>query len=523
MTKKGANALTDAGASNRARPAPNTGRRAFIRHSAAWLGMPLLGSLAACGGGDGGSDTASTPRALPSAKQAVYRLPAEDAPHASTYMAFASGTDGIWMPVGPQSTDAGIERVRADLMDVAKAIGATEPVDMLVLPADLDAARALLSTASVANPDLHARYAARPAGTGGINLVPVADGFNDFWVRDTGCLFVRDTANGNALNAVGFNFNGWGNANTDGVGAVAVPSQIMAASNRSKAGKFFQPFSRDNAVAGWMAQTKGVSLTRSTLTLEGGAIEFDGDGTAILTESSVLHVNRNPQLFNMPNGSIAGATLLPTARDTVLAELQRTLGVRKIIWLPGTATYPGGTGTGGAGGRGERHHERPRRFLCAVSRARRGRVLLRRVEFDRRTRVDGCEPATPGRSDRRERPAAEDRRARAAGQLRHVGGHEPERAADVALRGRLHQLLHVQRRDRHAEVQRRRGRRGSGRRDPAVCGEPRDRAGRHPRDRVGRRRHPLLDPRGTGVSMSRHIDIEIDSLSVGADFLNLSP
>ncbi len=350
MTKKGANALTDAGASNRARPAPNTGRRAFIRHSAAWLGMPLLGSLAACGGGDGGSDTASTPRALPSAKQAVYRLPAEDAPHASTYMAFASGTDGIWMPVGPQSTDAGIDRVRADLMDVAKAIGATEPVDMLVLPADLDAARALLSTASVANPDLHARYAARPAGTGGINLVPVADGFNDFWVRDTGCLFVRDTANGNALNAVGFNFNGWGNANTDGVGAVAVPSQIMAASNRSKAGKFFQPFGRDNAVAGWMAQTKGVSLTRSTLTLEGGAIEFDGDGTAILTESSVLHVNRNPQLFNMPNGSIAGATLLPTARDTVLAELQRTLGVRKIIWLPGTATYPGGTGTGGAGG-----------------------------------------------------------------------------------------------------------------------------------------------------------------------------
>lgn len=348
MTKRGTRASVD----KHVRHMPDTGRRGFIRCSAAWLGMPLLGSLAACGGGDGASDAASAPRVTPptpSARQAVYRLPAEDAPHASTYMAFASGTEGIWMPVTPQSTDAGIDRVRADLMDVAKAIGATEPVNMLVLPADLDAARALLANASVANPDLHARYAARPAGAGGIKLVPLADGFDDFWVRDTGCVFVRDTANGNALNAVGFNFNGWGNANTDGAGAT-VPPAVAAASNRSKAGKFFQPFGRDSTVAGWMAQTKGANLIRSTLTLEGGAIEFDGDATAILTESAVLHVNRNPQLFDIPNGVIANATLLPTAKDTVLAELQRTLGVRKIIWLPGTATYPRGSGVGGAGG-----------------------------------------------------------------------------------------------------------------------------------------------------------------------------
>ncbi|MDN7590084.1 agmatine deiminase family protein [Burkholderia seminalis] len=332
---------------------PDAGRRGFIRCSAAWLGMPLLGGLAACGGdGTGASDAASASRPTPSARQAVYRLPAEDAPHASTYMTFASAVDGIWAPVTSQSTDAGIDRVRADLMDVAKAIGATEPVTMLVLPPDLDAARALLASASVANPDLHARYAARAAGTGGVTLVPLADGFNDFWVRDTGCVFVRDTANGNAVNAIGFNFNGWGNANTDGAGQSAgtIAPEILAASNRSKAGKFFQPFGQDSRVAAWMAQTQGATLVRSTLTLEGGAIECDGDGTAILTESAVLHVNRNPQLFDIPNGVIANATLLPTAREVVLAELQRTLGVRKIIWLPGTPTYPRGSGVGGAGG-----------------------------------------------------------------------------------------------------------------------------------------------------------------------------
>jgi len=206
----------------------------------------------------------------------------------------------------------------------------------------------MVRVTTTVRPPVRGGDAARAPGTGGITLVPLADGFNDFWVRDTGCVFVRDTTNGNALNAIGFNFNGWGNANTDGTGQSAgtIPPALLAASNRSKAGKFFQAFSQDSRVAGWMAQTKGANLIRSTLTLEGGAIEFDGDGTAILTESSVLHVNRNPQLFDIPNGVLANATLRPTARDTVLAELQRTLGVRKIIWLPGTATFPRGSGVG---------------------------------------------------------------------------------------------------------------------------------------------------------------------------------
>jgi Peptidylarginine deiminase and related enzymes len=234
--------------------------------------LPLLGSLTACGRCDGAADAAplsagTTSGTTPSTRFVKDRRPAEEAPHASTYRAFASGAEGIWMPVTPQSTEAGIDRGRADLKDVAKAIGATEPVDMLVLPAELDAARALLATASVANPDLHARYAARAAGAGGINLGPLADGFDECWVRDTGGRFVRDSTNDKALKAVGFNFNGGGNANTDGAGmrpGATVPPEVEAGSNRSKAGKFFQPFGRDNAGAGWMAQRKGASLIRST-------------------------------------------------------------------------------------------------------------------------------------------------------------------------------------------------------------------------------------------------------------------
>jgi agmatine deiminase len=329
-------------------------RRGFIQASAALFGASLMGTLAGCGGADSSSNPAAMRlSARLAANPSSYLLPGEDAPHTATYMAFASGSEGIWTPVTAQSTDAGIDRVRADLMDVAKAIGTYEPVNMLVLPVDLDAAQALLATASGANPDIHANYVARGAGVGGVNLISVANGFDDLWTRDTGCVFVKDTANGNALCAVNFNFNGWGNANTDGVNlnaGMTVPPSVAASSNKSKAGKFFQPFANDRTVAGWMAQANNATLIQSTLTLEGGAIEFDGEATAILTESAVLHVNRNPQLFNIPNGMVANATLLPTAKDTVLAELQRTLGVEKIIWIPGTATYPAGAGVGAQGG-----------------------------------------------------------------------------------------------------------------------------------------------------------------------------
>jgi agmatine deiminase len=330
-------------------------RRGFIKGSTTLLGITLMGTLAACGGGESSSPSSPSPASRnPSpANRVSYLLPGEDSPHTATYMAFASGSEGIWTPVTAQSTDAGIDRVRADLMDVAKAIGTSEPVNMLVLPVDLSVAQTLLATASGANPDIHTNYLARGTGVGGVNLIPLANGFDDLWTRDTGCLFVKDTANGNALCAVSFNFNGWGNANTDGLNlnaGMTVPPSVAASSNQSKAGKFFQPFANDHTLAGWMAQANNATLIQSTLTLEGGAIEFDGEATAILTESAVLHVNRNPQLFAIPNGVVANATLLPTAKDTVLAELQRTLGVQKIIWIPGTAIYPPGCGAGGQGG-----------------------------------------------------------------------------------------------------------------------------------------------------------------------------
>jgi agmatine deiminase len=60
-------------------------------------------------------------------------------------------------------------------------------------------------------------------------------------------------------------------------------------------------------------------LVNSSVVTEGGSLEVDGEGTLLVTKSSILNDNRNP-------GKSA---------DQVEQELRRTLGVDKIIWIPG--------------------------------------------------------------------------------------------------------------------------------------------------------------------------------------------
>ncbi|KAK5990305.1 Agmatine deiminase [Cladobotryum mycophilum] len=57
----------------------------------------------------------------------------------------------------------------------------------------------------------------------------------------------------------------------------------------------------------------------SSIVTEGGALETDGEGTLILTESSIINENRNSN----------------KSRQDIEAELKRTLGVQKFIWIPG--------------------------------------------------------------------------------------------------------------------------------------------------------------------------------------------
>ena len=128
---------------------------------------------------------------------------------------------------------------------------------------------------------------------GAANVELIAAEIDDLWMRDTGPVFVKGD---NGWGGAGFNFNGWGDK---------------------------QEHRRDAGVAEFVAGRAGVPTVHTDLVLEGGGIGVDGQGSALITESCVLNDNRNPGW---------------SKRD-VEAELDRVLGIGKVIWLPGIAGH----------------------------------------------------------------------------------------------------------------------------------------------------------------------------------------
>ena len=112
--------------------------------------------------------------------------------------------------------------------------------------------------------------------------------YGDCWVRDTLPL-LGHTPSG-ALGALGFRFNGWGR-------------------------KFDIPF--DVEVGRWLAEHLGAKRFESDLVLEGGALEFDGQGSFMTTKSCALNTNRNPGL----------------GRADVEDALSSLVSVERVIWL----------------------------------------------------------------------------------------------------------------------------------------------------------------------------------------------
>lgn len=189
-------------------------------------------------------------------------MPDEGEPHERTWMAFGPGEE-IW------GKDL-LPRVREDLARIANAVARFEPVTMLVRPEDRALAEELCDE--------------------GVELVEAP--LDDLWMRDTGpCFVVNDAGD---LGALDLNFNGWGDK---------------------------QDHDRDAAVAAFVARRSGAVHIRSKIVGEGGGIEVDGYGTAIITESCFVNANRNPG----------------RSRTEIEAELKQRLGLRKVIWLPGIA------------------------------------------------------------------------------------------------------------------------------------------------------------------------------------------
>ncbi|GAA1480806.1 agmatine deiminase family protein [Gordonia sinesedis] len=233
-------------------------RRSFIRLGMAAAGAAMLAACDTAGPAGPGNSTSRSARR----DDRSWVMPDEGDRHERTWMAFGASAD-IW---GRRL----LPEVQRNLAAVATAIARFEPVSMLVRPGDMATARDLIGAADV-------------------ELVPVE--IDDLWIRDTGPVFVAD---GTARAGVDFNFNGWGNKQEHG---------------------------DDARVAEFVTARAGVESLRTDLVLEGGGIEVDGEGTAIITESCVLNDNRNPGW----------------SKQQVEDELAALLGIDKVVWLPGIA------------------------------------------------------------------------------------------------------------------------------------------------------------------------------------------
>jgi len=119
-----------------------------------------------------------------------------------------------------------------------------------------------------------------------LRIVPT----DDVWTRDNGPIFVVD-GEGN-LAVTDWNFNGWGER---------------------------YPYKVDRTVPARIADLLDIARYQAPITLEGGGIEVNGQGTLIATRSSIINDNRNPGL----------------SQGEIEAGMAAYLGLQQIIWLTG--------------------------------------------------------------------------------------------------------------------------------------------------------------------------------------------
>ncbi|MFD0401220.1 agmatine deiminase family protein [Kitasatospora sp. NPDC059811] len=242
---------------------PALSRRAVLRSGAAAAVVAMVegcGSSGASSPKDEPTTAAGTGTGGAASAAASYAMPAEWRPHTRTFMAWPA-LDSVW---GDQ-----LPAVRQDIAHVAQAVARFEPVVLMARPDQSAAARQLCGSS--------------------VEVLDLA--VDDLWARDTGPTFVTGPA---GLAGVDLNFNGWG-------------------------GK--QTHDNDAKVARYLLDHYRIRRIQAPITGEGGAIEVDGEGTLMATESSWVNANRNPG----------------TSRDQIEGALKELFGVQKVIWFAGVA------------------------------------------------------------------------------------------------------------------------------------------------------------------------------------------
>lgn len=205
------------------------------------------------------------------AAHAAFYRPAEWDRHSHVIMAWPSAENDAY------ESSSDLKAAIKDVSAVADAVSLFEPVTLLVTPDRVKEAEKRFKRTD-----------------NKVTVMPI-EGYPklDLWMRDMAPTYVvNDDDNDARLYGVDYNFNGWG-------------------------GKY--PTGTCNSLASMILYEQKKPRVDTWIVGEGGSFEVDGEGTLLVTRSSILNDNRNPG----------------RSQKDVDDELKRTLGVEKIIWIPG--------------------------------------------------------------------------------------------------------------------------------------------------------------------------------------------
>jgi agmatine deiminase len=192
-------------------------------------------------------------------------MPAEWEPHAATWLSWPR-REGISFP-------GAFDRVLPTFRALVAALVESEPVCINVCNGAHEAeARAVLQDVDLSR----------------VMFYRIAT--NEPWCRDHGPIFLTRDADPK-LAIVDWDYNAWGNK--------------------------YPPFDFDEVVPTRVGEALKLPVFYPRMILEGGAIDVNGTGALLTTESCLLNKNRNPHL----------------TRAEVEQRLRDFLGVREILWL----------------------------------------------------------------------------------------------------------------------------------------------------------------------------------------------
>lgn len=139
---------------------------------------------------------------------------------------------------------------------------------------------------------------------------------DQFWARDCGPMFVADSEGLPAI--IDWGYNGYGRMDKFGPD---VPEDLLWEMPEFVREEYMGNYVKDDVLSSTIAMAMNVkSVDVNGFILEGGAIETDGRGTIITTESCILNENRNPGM----------------TRHEAELYFKKYMGMTNVIWLKGS-------------------------------------------------------------------------------------------------------------------------------------------------------------------------------------------